>query len=255
VALNGQNFLISVGVANAPSTSVSGYTSHSSKNPRQGHPMTSCRITIPVCHVKPDDLIPYLESTKEQRVEYLDVYQSVISNIGSKKNFNSLLSNGSKDVVGLLIIPTISALSNGIVTGGPANTTANGFSTNLSPFVSEVVCPLSITQLQVLYGSENILPSTLNYSYESFMYHFQDFNRLNGNNSLGLNSGLISQKQWEDYYRYYFVALNRKLEEDNMPKSITVSGYNNSNVTADYIVFVITKKSFVINTSTGRVTK
>jgi hypothetical protein len=87
------------------------------------------------------------------------------------------------------------------------------------------------------------------------MYHFQDFNRINGNNSLGLSSGLISEKQWEDYYRYHFVALNRRPEEDTMPKGITVSGVNNSKVTCDYIVQVLHKKSFIINASTGRVTK
>jgi hypothetical protein len=52
---------------------------------------------------------------------------------------------------------------------------------------------------------------------------------------------------------YYFVNLSRKLEEDTMPKSITVMGKNNSKVTADYLIFVVSKKSLVLNTSTGRV--
>lgn len=252
IAMPGERYLISVGVVKAPSTSHPDFTSHATKATNI-HSLTSCRISIPVVHMKPDELVSYLETTKEQRVEYTDVYQTTISNVGKEKPFDALISNGTKDVIGLLIVPTISGQSNGIVAGGPAEITTSGFSTNLSPFVGEMVTPLSITQLQVLFGSENILPDRLNYTYDTFMHHVQDYGKINGNYSLGLNSGLLSQQQWEDYYRYYWISLNRKLEEDTMPKSINIKGFNNSQVTADYIVYVISKKSFVVNTSTGRV--
>lgn len=265
VAYEGGRYLISVGVVGAFNTSVSGFQSHGSKNGRGQHALTTCRITIPVNHVKPDDLIPYLESTKEYRVEYTDVYQTRIDNVEPGKRFDVLLSNGSKDIIGLLIIPTISSKSNGLVDAlTPANipeqirfggASASGFSTNLSPFVGEAVAPLSLTGLSVIYGGDNVFTKSVDYGWEQFIYNFQDFNRINGNQSLGLGSGLISEQQWSDYYRYYFVNLSRKLEEDTQPKSLNVQATNNSKVTADYIVFVISKKSFMLNTSTGRVTK
>ena len=69
------------------------------------------------------------------------------------------------------------------------------------------------------------------------------------------SSGLISQQAWENLYRYYFINLNRKLDDDVTPKSITIMGKNNSTkgLVCDFLVYVIQRKSMLINTSTGRV--
>ena len=82
----------------------------------------------------------------------------------------------------------------------------------------------------------------------------QSFLKINGNQS-SLCSGLISQKSWENLYRYYFINLNRKLDDDVTPKSITIMGKNNStkDLACDFLVYVIQRKSMLINTSTGRV--
>jgi hypothetical protein len=130
-----------------------------------------------------------------------------------------------------------------------------GFNTNLSPFVGEMVTPCPVTEYQVFFGGEAQFPRELTYSWENFVYHFQDFNRDNGNNALGLSSGSISQFEWESYYRYLFTNLSRKFEEDTMPKSLNITGRNATKVTCDYIVYVLSKKSIVVNTSTGRVSK
>jgi hypothetical protein len=45
------------------------------------------------------------------------------------------------------------------------------------------------------------------------------------------------------------------MEEDTMPKSLNISGKNASEVACDYVVYVLSKKSIVVNTSTGRVSK
>ena len=265
VNMAGERYLISVGVVRPPNTSVSGFKSHSSLTGITPHSLSSCRITLPVVHAKPDELISYLDSTKEVRVEYIDVYQTTINNVPANQQFNSLISNGSKDIIGVLVVPTIAAQSNGrlknLVNAGLGPTlsaesaSAIGFSTNLSPFVSEMVTPCPISQFQVFFGGEAMFPRELNYGWESYMYHFQDFNRLNGNTSLGIGSGLISQFEWESYYRYYFCNLSRKFEEDTMHKSLNISGKNASNVACDYVVYVLSKKSILVNTSTGRVSK
>jgi hypothetical protein len=252
----GQKFLISVGITQAPSTSVPGFASHSSKAGTTKHEMSSARITIPVVEMKPNDIVPYLEATKEHRVEWYDVYQTQIKDIAGGSNFNSLISNGARDIVALLIVPQIGS-SNGKVTGAAgdaAEIATNGFNTLLSPFWTENVAPISITNLQVLVGNENIISPFLSYNYEAFLYHFNEFLRINGNKS-SLCSGLISQQAWENLYRYYFINLNRKLDDDVTPKSITIMGKNNSTqgLVCDFLVYVIQRKSMLINTSTGRV--
>ena len=177
---------------------------------------------------------------------------TTVNDVGPNSKWNSLISNGQKDVVGLLIVPTISDKSNGIIAGDADLT--QGISTNLSPFVGEMVTPLSITNIKVMVGSENIIPDQLNYTYDNFLHHFQDFSgKINGNNTLGLNSGLLDAEKWENYYRYYYFNLSRKLEEESMPKSINIEAYNNSGVTASYVIYLISKKSFMVNVSTGRV--
>jgi len=269
VAMPGQQYLLSVGVVRPPNTSVPGFKSHASLNGPKPHALTSCRITVPVVHPKSDELVSYLEATKEHRVEYIDVYQTTINNVPAGQPFNSLISNGSKDIIGCLVVPIIASQSNGrlqnlktpeldalkSVLGGGPGTNGIGFSTNLSPFVGEMVTPCPISQFQVFYGGEAQYPRELNYGWENYMYHFQDFNRINGNLSLGVSSGLISQFEWESYYRYYFTNLSRKFEEDTMPKSLNISGKNASKVACDYVVYVLSKKSIVVNTSTGRVSK
>ena len=74
------------------------------------------------------------------------------------------------------------------------------------------------------------------------------------NNESGVSSGLYSQKDFEDGLRYYYCSLGRSKDgEQVMPKSITISGINNTQVAADYLVFVISAKSMTINCSTGKV--
>ena len=88
-----------------------------------------------------------------------------------------------------------------------------------------------------------------------WLYQVNEQNKINGNQTTGLTSGLISGTDWENLYRYYYVNLSRGLEDDNMPKSITVSDYNNNLVAADYLFFVVSKKNFTIDCNTGKIIK
>jgi hypothetical protein len=157
----------------------------------------------------------------------------------------------------VLLIPLISNTVNGKLNN--ASTLANtSFSPAISPFASEPATPspLSLTQLQVMYGSQNILSPFISYTYEEFLYQVNEVFKINGNKQSALTSGLISEQDWTDLYRYYWVTLDRGNDsEAKVPKSISVMGVNNSQVAADILVFVVTKKGMVIDCSTGRVVK
>ena len=78
--------------------------------------------------------------------------------------------------------------------------------------------------------------------------------KINGNQSTGLSSGLLSFAQWENLYRYYWISLYRQNDGDNeLAKSITISGINNSNLEANYLVYIVSKKSMNLNCATGKI--
>ncbi len=83
------------------------------------------------------------------------------NNITTNANFNQLISSGIIHPTGILIVPYVSSL---------AYFSFGNFASK-SPFDS---CPgdahpLSLTNLQVTVGGQNVLQSVLNYNYEEFI--------------------------------------------------------------------------------------
>ncbi len=83
------------------------------------------------------------------------------NNIGSAGNFNQLISSGIVHPTGILIVPYVSSL---------APFSFGDFAWK-SPFDS---CPgdahpLTLTNLQVTIGGQNVLQSVINYNYEEFI--------------------------------------------------------------------------------------
>ena len=255
-AIAGEHVLISVGVVNSPATTAATFTSH--QGLATSHALTSCRITLPICEMKPDDSVRYLENSLNKRVEWSDIYQTTIYNIPAGSNFSSMISNGAKDALGILLIPLINGSSTNGKMISPAAVVANvgtSFTPCISPFATEPATPspLSISQFQVIHGSENILSPFISYSYEEWLYQVNETFKINGNQSTGLASGLYSQNDFENGMRYYWCSLFRGFEDDKMPKSITVQGVNNSKLSADYLCFIVSAKSFNVNCANGKV--
>jgi hypothetical protein len=92
--------------------------------------------------------------------------------------------------------------------------------------------PLSLTNLQVGIGGQNVLNSTLNMTYENFL---EQVNLAEQLTSSDVERGNIADKL--------------------QPRNINVSFTNNSNVAIDVIIFTFYSDQLTIDVETGIVTK
>jgi hypothetical protein len=114
--------------------------------------------------------------------------------------------------------------------------------------------PLSLTNLQVAIGGQNVLNSTLNMTYENFLQQINLAEHLTSSD-FGVSTGLISQEYWENS-KWYFVNVERGNIADKLqPRNINVSFTKNSNVPIDVIIFTFYSDQLTIDVETGIVTK
>ncbi len=66
--------------------------------------------------------------------------------------------------------------------------------------------PLSLTNLQVGTGGQNVLNSTLNMTYENFLEQVNLAEQLTSGD-FGVSTSLISQGYWESYHLLIIVTL------------------------------------------------
>jgi len=125
-----------------------------------------------------------------------------------------------------------------------------------SPFDTcpATMSPLSLTNLQVGIGGQNILNSTLNMTYENFLSQVTLAEQLTSID-FGVSTGPISQGYWESS-KWYFVNVERANISDKLqPRNINVSFNNNSNVPIDVIFFTFYSDQLKIDVETGIVEK
>jgi len=111
----------------------------------------------------------------------------------------------------------------------------------------------SITNWNILVSGSPIFPQNYMYDYDQFIQETSRTGAINGGESVGLTSGLISQTDFMSSYRFYTVNLARRLPLDDVAKSIQVQGYNNTGMAMDYMCFVSFQRKLTIDTRTGAV--
>jgi hypothetical protein len=135
-----------------------------------------------------------------------------IITVGS--SFNALVNSGIVHPTAVLICPFIGAVAN------------SGFADFQwkSPFDTcpATMSPLSLTNLQVSIGGQNVLNSTLNMTYENFLEQVNLSEQLTSSD-FGISTGLISKGYWEAS-KWYFVNVERGNIADKLqPLNINVS--------------------------------
>ena len=237
-------------VARATSTSLLGGVNLASSN--AAHSMTACRIYYPLITLKPEYLIPYISENRSKKIVYTDVLYNAFNNISSGSTFSALVQSGVSNIRGVLIIPFISSTIYGSVNSNAATGTTT-LSQYQSPFDTAPCTngPLSLINLQVSIGGQNILQNTLNYSWENFLEQVTLYEKIN-QGDLGLSCGLFNQFYWENAYRVYYVDCTRGNKTDmGSPRNVNISFNNNSNVNIDIMVFTETFKEIVVDVETG----
>lgn len=206
-------------------------------------PLQSCRLYAPIYKFNPIAEQKYLSLTPTKRIEYNDIFQYQFTNIGPSDNFNFLVSNGISNIQSVLIVPLLTALSNG-----------TSYNTLLSPFSTTggTPDPITLTNVNILISGVNLFLNNELYDFEQFTQQLDESNQLNGNLTTGLTSGLISEDQFMRGYRYYYGNCARQLpSESGVSRSVQVIGQNISKVSINLLVFVEFKRSITIDILTG----
>ena len=227
-------------------------------NSGASNPMGSCRMYYPQITLKPEKLIPYISENRSKKIVYTSILTNQFSNISAGASFSALVQSGVQNIRGVLILPFISSTING--SAGSAIYSANSvvpFAQALSPFdtAPATSAPLSLQNLQVAVGGQNILQNTLNFTYENFLEQVSLYEKINAGD-LGLSCGLINQNYWENAYRAYYCDATRGNISDLLaPRNVNISFTNNSNLNIDVLVFTEYFSDFVVDVETGLITK
>jgi hypothetical protein len=212
------------------------------------HPLTNCRLYYSSITVDTEKAVDYVQRNRNKKVIFRSFVTNSYNNIGTGSSFNALVNSGITHPTGILICPFIAA-----TTGAQS-----GFGDYQwkSPFDTcpATMSPLSLINLQVGIGGQNVLNSTLSMTYENFLQQVNLAEQLTSSD-FGVSTGLISQGYWEQS-KWYFVNVERGNIGDKLqPRNINVSFNNNSNVPIDVIIFTFYNDQLEIDVETGIVTK
>lgn len=169
-------------------------------------------------------------SSPVKRIVYTDIYNYVVNNVAPGATFNNLVTSGISGLKSVLVLPYYTATANG------------GVSPIQSPFDPAGAGPTSplclLNNFNVVVSGQNMIYNTQRYSYEQFMNNLAGCNAVNAGLTDGITSSLIGQLDFEMEYCYHYVNCSRVLPiEEQVSKSITVIGQNQSAKAVDLYVF------------------
>lgn len=240
------------------------------------HPtFSNCRLYVPLYTMTNEEVSRYLSVQPIKNMAYRDVFQYNVD-VGANSTFSQLLTNGVANPKTLIVIPyyssscnwlsaapyTISGSSNSGGTTlseiGSSSVSVNQINATAvwqSPFSSEpgtTSLYAALRDFNVQLSGVNVYSQNVLYDFEMFKNEISRVNAINGGLVDGLTSGLIGYDQWNANMRYYVVDLSRRIKaEDAVPKSIQISGYNQTQVPLTLMIFLEYEKSISIALDSG----
>jgi hypothetical protein len=213
---------------------------HSALNLRSTFPV---RLYAPLYTMNPLRLEEYL-NMGQKLIQYTDIFSYNLNNVATG-GFNQTISNGMSGIKKVIVCPFVASAANG------------GYTPAMSPFASEpsTTSPFpggALSELNLKIAGMNVLQNNIKYGYEAFLHQMYGINSINGGVTSGINSGLISQRMWQNNYQYYVFDCSRHLpEEDRVSKAVEIYGKNNSIVALDLFVFIEVQREIKIDIATG----
>ena len=126
--------------------------------------------------------------------------------------------------------------------------------THRTSYRSCTTSPVSLSNLQVSNGGQNVLQSTLQYGYEHFLEQVKLAEQLTSSD-FGISTGLIKQNSWENSKWYYVNVERGNAAEKLNGRNINVSFTNDFNVPIEVMVFIIYSDEIATDVKTGFVTR
>jgi hypothetical protein len=215
-----------------------------------GVPFTQAvRLYTPTYILDPIAEAELLQVSQNKIIKYHDIQSNIISGVLTGANISSIITNGIINPKYIVVMPFLSAGTSNI-------TSATGYPQMQSPFDSapSTTCPLaSLTNFNIQLSGKNVFQQNFQYDFEAFCNELQHINAINGGLTTGLTSGLISEFDFSNGYRYYVAALDRyPSSELNATKSVQLLGTNNTAMTLDYYVFIAYEREVHINLGNGQ---
>jgi hypothetical protein len=113
--------------------------------------------------------------------------------------------------------------------------------------------PVSLNNVHVSVGGQNVLQSTLQYGYQHFLEQVNLCEQLTSSD-FGFSTVSINQNYWENR-KWYYVNVERGNAADTVNgRNINVSFTNNSNVPVEVMTLTFYSDEITIDVKTGLVT-
>lgn len=193
----------------------------------------SCFLNVPLFTFNPAFESAYL-SRPTKTIVYSDLYQYTTP-IQPTGQFNFLITNGISNVKSVLILPMESKIAG----------LTNAYPPFWSPFDTcggGTTAPLggsTLTNFNVVVAGQNMIYNQVTRSYEEFNNQLYGVNSVNAGLTDGLTSGLVDYWSFLQNYGYYYVNCARQLPIDEaVPKSVSIQGTNNSQLSLQFYVFI-----------------
>jgi hypothetical protein len=218
------------------------------QNSAASHPLQNCRLYYSQIQMEPEHAIKYNKANTYKKVIYRTFVTNNYPATPAGGSFNQLINSGIVHPTGVLIVPFLGAVTG---TNGGLGDAQWKSCFDTCPCTTS---PVSLTNLQVAVGGQNVLQSTLQYGYEHFLEQVNLAEQLTSSD-FGISTGLINQNYWENS-KWYYVNVERGNAADKLNgRNINVSFTNNSNVPIEVMIFIFYSDEITINVTNGLITR
>lgn len=205
------------------------------------------RLYVPQYRIQDSVSLSMISAYPVTKFKHVDIFSYLIPSTGG--SFNHCLTTAIQDPVYLVVIPVpknvpstddsfkvTASTYQSIFDGCPCNNTSN----------------IILSNFQVQLSGDNVFMSSENYDFEQFRNELSKINSVMGDNVTGVTSGILSFAQFQKCFRYYIADLSRRDQsQDNIVKSVTISGSYGGAGSIELICFIGYRRETSISTATG----
>lgn len=243
------------GIALATSTAPVTFTAEISADPSTtltsaAAPMTTARLVCPYYVASPE-----VDRALTQKYTYRYTERFVTQfNIAASGNVNQTLTPGISNPKRIILYPYF--------TGPDTNDTILNTSFVTNPLISALDSVPSTTspfaalkELQFYVGNIPMFQSPTTLDYDQFLNEISE-QGLDGGQNEQQASGLLSQRTWNQLYRYYTCDIGRRLgSEDGASKSVQVQCTNATKCPMTVIAIIWYDREITVDTAMGTITQ
>lgn len=170
-------------------------------------------------------------------------------NVDKSGNYNGTITPGISNPKRIILYPYFTGAGDSGNSGfvsNPLISPFDGTPSTTSPFAA-------LKDLQFMVGNVPMFQSPITYDYDNWLQEIS-LQGVDGGLNKEVSSGLLSQRQWNQLYRYYTCDIGRRMDsEDGASKSIQVSLTNATTCPMTVIAIVWYEREVVLDTVSGQV--